>query len=246
MNQAACGVQKEKTSHSLASGQACRGRMSIGTSAATISAAAPKLASPAPTAMAYRKQNVGGLSLDAHGHPLRHYHCRRAKACQPRADDDGLKGPIRDHQRRCLAIFMAHVSYMHQRRHKEGRRAETRQPRADGNGLQGVLHVKETFCCVSTGVHGHAPPRQSSLASRPAIACKCELQWLTANPLQFGTCFYGLQHWPLLCHLLRRHSRSALHRQHWPAEKEQLMCITVHVCEHQHRHEKRHCAQVGE
>lgn len=60
MNQAASSVQKEKTSHSLASGQACRGRMSIGTSAATISAAAPKLASPAPMAMACKEDCTSG------------------------------------------------------------------------------------------------------------------------------------------------------------------------------------------
>lgn len=55
--------------------------------------------------------------------------------------------------------------------------------------------------------------------------------------------FRWAKHWPLLCHLLRRHSRSAPHR-HWPAEKEQLMCITVHVCGHQHRHEKRHAPRL--
>lgn len=35
-----------------------------------------------------------------------------------------------------------------------------------------------------------AAPKLASPA--PAIACKCELQLLTANPLQFGACFDGL------------------------------------------------------
>lgn len=55
VNQAASSMQNVKTSHSLASGQAKRGRMLAGISAAVTAAAAAKDAKPAPTEIACKQ-----------------------------------------------------------------------------------------------------------------------------------------------------------------------------------------------